>query len=248
MACVTATRELQELDPSARAKIEELLSKEWALPGEHALAALQGRELGPYRLIVVLGPKNNVGSQYFQVFLANGEGALADEPLALGLHNSGPYPGFNWVELTRYNSTLAFGGEIVDLTEGDLDRELFGMVSELVPPGGHLMVEYDSPSQAASAQALTRGLPAATSPIGFRMFQAGCRSYRDWYIPEGGREGPRKLQGFKPWNEEIAREKTAALRGEIEAFVRDAEGAEGDAVQRRALERAREVLKGLAGA
>jgi len=250
MACVTATGELGALgiDERGLQRLGELLSKNWSLPGEHALAALQGRELGPYRLIVALGPKNNVGSQYFQVFLANPDGALADEPVALGLHNSGPYPGFNWVELTRYNSALAFGDEAVDLTEGDLDLELFVMVSELVPPGGHLMVEYDSPSQSASAHVLTRGLPAATSPIGFRMFQVGCRSYRDWYIPEGGREGPRKLQGFKPWNEEIEREKTAALRTEMEAFVQVAEEGKGDAALRRALERAREVLNGLEGA
>lgn len=236
---------LDGLNAEGRSSIEELLAKQWTLPGEHALGALHGRTLGPYLLVVVLGPKNNVGSQYFQIFLANGAGALASEPLALGLHNSGPYPGFNWVELTRYNSVLAFAGEEIDLIRDDLDLELFRMVSELVPAGGHLMVEYDSPSQAASAQALTRGLPAATSQIGYRMFQVGCRSYRDWYIPEGGREGPRKLQGFKPWSEEIAREKTAALRSELEAFVREADGADGDSVVRQALERAREVLKGL---
>ena len=51
------------------------------------------------------------------------------------------------------------------------------------------------------------------------MFQAGCRSYRDWYISEGGREGPRKLQGFKPLNDEIAREKTAKLRAEVERLL-----------------------------
>lgn len=236
---------LSSLNTEARSSIEELLAKQWTLPGEHALGTLHGRALGPCGLIVVLGPKNNVGSQYFQIFVANGTGALADEPLALGLHNSGPYPGFNWVELTRYNSALAFRGELFDLTEGDLDLDFIRMVSELVPPGGHLMVEYDSPSQAPSAQVMTRGLPAATSPIGFRMFQVGCRSYRDWYIPEGGREGPRKLQGFKPWNEEIRQEKTAALRAELEAFVSEANGRDGDSVVRQALERAWEVLKGL---
>lgn len=51
------------------------------------------------------------------------------------------------------------------------------------------------------------------------MFEAGVRSYRDWYISEGGREGPRKLQGFKPLNEEIAREKTALLRADLEGAL-----------------------------
>jgi hypothetical protein len=47
------------------------------------------------------------------------------------------------------------------------------------------------------------------------MLQAGCRSFRDWYIPEGGREGPRKLQGFKPLDGAIAREKAQQLRREM---------------------------------
>jgi hypothetical protein len=62
-----------------------------------------------------------------------------------------------------------------------------------------------------------------TTPLGYRLFQAGVRSYRDWYIPEGGREGPRKLQGFKPLNDEISREKTAALVAEVNAVMAGAE-------------------------
>ncbi|MGH8631040.1 MAG: DUF1122 family protein, partial [Burkholderiales bacterium] len=88
-----------------------------------------------------------------------------------------------------------------------------------IPPGGHIMVEYDSPSQQASERVLTLGYPQAASPIGHLMFRIGCRSYRDWYISEGGREGPRKLQGFMPLNEEIDREKTAALRAQIEELL-----------------------------
>ena len=130
-------------------------------------------------MFVVLGPKNHVGSQYFQAFLANTNGALTDEPLALGLYNSGPFPAFNWVELTRYNSRLEFAGRSVDLTAEGLDLELFRLLSDLVPAGGHMMVEYDSPAQQPSEQALTRGYPAAASPIGYLMFQVGCRSYRD---------------------------------------------------------------------
>ena len=89
------------------------------------------------------------------------------------------------------------------------------------------MVEYDSPSQKASERVLTLGYPPVTSPIGYLMFQVGCRSFRDWYISEGGREGPRKLQGFKPWNNEITREKTEALHAELEGF-RLAPGAESE--------------------
>jgi hypothetical protein len=82
-----------------------------------------------------------------------------------------------------------------------------------------MMVEYDSPSHRATERILTLRYPIASSPLGFRLFEAGARSYRDWYISEGGREGPRKLQAFKPLNAEIAAEKTAALRAELELLL-----------------------------
>ncbi len=107
----------------------------------------------------------------------------------------------------------------VSLWDSGLDEALFAALSSLVPAGGHLMVEYDSPGHRATERILTLRYPPAASPIDFRLFAAGVRSYRDWYISEGGREGPRKLQGFKPLNAEIAAEKTAALRTELEAML-----------------------------
>ena len=107
------------------------------------------------------------------------------------------------------------------------------------------MVEYDSPSHRATARILTLGYPPVCSPLGYLMFGIGCRSYRDWYISEGGREGPRKLQGFMPLNDEVQREKEAKLREELTAFIsRTAEGTadEWAAVARRT---AQEMLAAL---
>ena len=209
----------RDLRPEARAQLEALLAKTWSLPGEHPLARLDGLFLGETRVIVLLGPKNNVGSRYFQLWLADTEGHLSSEALALGLYNSGPFPAFNWVEFTRYQPRASFNRRQVDIRDGGHDLALFEALSALVPVGGHIMCEYDSPSQKATERILTLGYPPAVSPLGYRLFQAGCRSYRDWYISEGGREGPRKLQGFKPLNEEIASEKTAKLRAEVEGLL-----------------------------
>ena len=210
---------LDALRPQDRARVEELLAGKWSAAGEHPLGRLDGLRLGDYTVIALLGPKNAVGSRYFRLFLADGQGRLADEALALGLHGAGPFPAFNWIELTRYDSVLRFNGQTLDLWERDLALPLFQALSPYAPPGGHLMVEYDSPSQQATERVLTLRYPPACSPTGYLMFRAGVRSYRDWYISEGGREGPRKLQGFKPLNEDIAREKTAALRAEVEALL-----------------------------
>lgn len=243
MASLGEDAALDGLAADGRARLELLLAKQWSRPGEHPLARLHGGALGRYQAIVLLGPKNNVGSRYFQLFLADG-GRLADESLALGLHNSGPFPAYNWIELTQYRAVQRFGEQTLDLAAEGLDRTLFEELSRLVPPGGHLMVEYDSPSQRASARVLTLGYPEVTSPLGYLMFGAGCRSYRDWYISEGGREGPRKLQGFKPLNEEIRREKEDQLHRELEALLSRDEDSHGEwgALARRL---AREVLAAL---
>jgi hypothetical protein len=210
---------LAGLRPPDRARIEALLSGKWSLPGDHPVSALDALALGDCRTVAILGPKNAVGSRYFQLFLADSVGSLADGALALGLHNSGPYPAFNWIEMTQYQERPRFGETELSLWDSGLDEALFEALSGLVPAGGHLMVEYDSPGHRATERILTLGYPAAASPLGFRLFGAGVRSYRDWYISEGGREGPRKLQGFKPLNAEIAAEKTAALRTELEAML-----------------------------
>jgi hypothetical protein len=207
------------LNTEARQRLDALAAKGWLPPEDHPLAALDGQSVGPLLLSVLLGPKNSVGARYFQLFAVDSEGHLSDGPLALGMFNSGPYPAFNWVELTRYEPVVAFARTAIDIRDEDHDLALFVMLSALVPPGGHVMVEYDSPSQEATARLLTLGYPPAVTPIGYRLFQAGVRSYRDWYISEGGREGPRKLQGFKPLNEEIARERSAALLAEVRSVL-----------------------------
>jgi len=210
---------LAGIRPQDRARIEDLLSRKWSLPGEHPVSALDALAIGDCRTVAILGPKNAVGSRYFQLFLADSAGQLAQGALALGLHNSGQYPGFNWIEMIQYQERPRFGETEHSLWDSGLDKPLFEALSGLVPAGGHLMVEYDSPGHRATERILTLRYPAAASPIGFRLFAAGVRSYRDWYISEGGREGPRKLQGFKPLNAEIAAEKTAALRTELEEML-----------------------------
>jgi hypothetical protein len=208
-----------QLGPEARRRIEALTAKRWALPGEHPLAALHGAALGDCLTLLLLGPKSSVGSQSFQLLLADGERRLGEHSLAFGLFNRGPYPAFNWIELTRYDSVLAYDGAELDLVAQGLDLPFFEMLSALVPAGGHLMVEYDSPSQRPTERMLTLGYPPPGTPLGFLLFRVGCRSYKNWHISEGWREGPRKLQGFKPWNEEIAREKTQSLEDELSSFL-----------------------------
>lgn len=206
--------------PADRQRIEAWLARGWCLlsPAE-GLGRLQGRSLGPFRLLVLAGPKNNVGASYFQLYLVDSAGRLSRRPFAQGLYNRGRYPAYNWIELVRYDARPAFDGDSVDLAATGLDRQLFRWLGDLLPPGGHIMVEYESPSQRDSERILTLGYPAAASPLGALLLAAGCLSLRDWYIPEGGREGPRKLQGFKPLTEEQAAQQARALADALGEFL-----------------------------
>ncbi len=187
--------------------------------GEHPLSRLNGAEVGNgVHLRVDLGPKNRVGSDYFRAFLVSDDLGETLEPVFTGLHNSGPFPGFNWVEVIDFRGRLSIGDGQVEIPAG-IDQEIVTALASLVPPGGHLMMEYDSAHRAVTSRALAAQVPPAVTPLGGMMFAAGCVAFKDWYTPEGGREGPRKLQGFLPVDERHVQLRARELLLDIERFM-----------------------------
>jgi hypothetical protein len=186
--------------------------------GEHPLGRLQGRSLGSGRLVVLLGPKNSAGARYFQLFLRLSDGRLS-HPFLLGLHNSGPFPAYNWIDVARYDGVASFDGGDDFALAGAAEQRLFRLLGGLVPPGGHLMLEYESAHARSTERMLSLGLPPVATPVGYLLFRAGCAGFRDWYISEGGREGPRRLQGFKPLDAVGAAGKAAAVAADLRAFL-----------------------------
>ena len=176
----------------------------WAPPPEdHPLARL--RQLS---LTVLLGPRSRYGAHYFRLF-REGQEVLG------GLYSQGPYPGYNWLEVLRYNAP-----EEAEAGRVEWEGEVFRALGALVPPGGHLMVEYESPRWQETARALAGGVPPAATELGLLLLEAGCgAAFKDWYFPEGGAEGPRKLQGFKALEQENARAGARRQRGALAAFL-----------------------------
>ena len=207
--------------PEEHRRLAALLERGWSLPGPeaHPLGRLQGRSLGVGRLLALLGPKSSAGARYFQLFLHLPDGRVSHAFL-LGLHNSGPFPAYNWIDVARYDGATSFaGGEDIALA-GAPERRLFRLLGGLIPPGGHLMLEYESAHARSTERMLSLGLPPVATPLGYLMFLVGCgASFRDWYISEGGREGPRRLQGFKPLDAARAADKAAAMAAELGAFL-----------------------------
>ncbi|MBI2909025.1 MAG: DUF1122 family protein [Chloroflexi bacterium] len=209
--------------PADRSALANLLRSGWIVadPGANSVDALQGKPLNSHELVVLLGPKNRVGARYFQIFVKSpGSDEISAEPLVAGLHAMGEYPSYNWIEIMTSSRAVDLGeGESIMIGDA-LIRKVFHLLADLIPPGGHMMVEYDSPEQEETARSLASGVPAAATPVGFTLFSVGCGAgFKDWYFAEGGSEGPRKLQGHKALNKEHAELKAEATARELRAFL-----------------------------
>jgi hypothetical protein len=191
--------------------------------GDGWLARWDGAQVGDdVWLEVWVGPLNAVGSQYFRCFLTAEMGRPV-EPVLHGLQSAGPYPGFNWVEILEFQDFLRLDdGRNIAVPPG-IEKRILEQLATAVPPGGHLMVEYDSPARSVTAAALAARVPPIATPLGYIMHLAGCGdAFRDWYTPEGGREGRRKLQGFRAVDEEHARRRGLEMLAELRTFMRGA--------------------------
>lgn len=205
--------------PAARAHAH--LWRPLAEVGGHPLDLVEGAVVGNgVALQFEIGPKSKVGSDYFRAFLDSGLLGPTTEPVISGLINRGPYPGYNWVEVTAStDQVLLESGEAVQVPEG-IQLRIVEALAGLVPPGGHLMMEYDSPHRDMTARALAATVPPVATPLGAMMFAAGCGiAFTDWYISEGGREGPRKLQGFKALDAAHERRRGLEMLASLEAFM-----------------------------
>ena len=230
------------------------LKKGWKVAGdgEHPLDIVTGKHLGETTTLVLLGPKNRFGARYFKIFLLDNRGQVSEPPVVVGLYSSGPYPSYNWMEVISLAEHVTFAspsegrGRMLDVRSIGLDMELLKRIADLIPPGGHIMIEYDSPEQQETARALDVGIPPAATPLGYLLYSIGCgMGFRNWYFAEGGSEGPRKLQGYKTLNEEHARERAHDLARELLTFLeRPAELGHVD-VEKPARQRAVQILSSM---
>jgi hypothetical protein len=181
--------------------------------GRLLLAAIDGAEVPGGRLQVHLGPRR-IGGQYARVELELGGGSRR---FLQALFNDGPYPGQNWVEVFDLDLPPALQGQ--DGWEARLAPYL-GPVGAAIPPGGHLMVEYDKDLWRTTQSGLLAGIPPLATPLGALLFAVGCGdSFKDWYFPEGGQEGGPKLQGNKALTTDQALETARKRATELRSFL-----------------------------
>jgi|GEM_PF-4736608 hypothetical protein len=119
-------------------------------------------------------------------------------------------------------------GEFVEETPlaNPLAQAIAQKLGALISPGGRLWLAYESFSAEGTLMretrwALAQTIPLIITPLGFLLFHAGCWcGLRDWHIPEGGREGPRKLQGNKALDASHARQCAREIVQELNRFLK----------------------------
>ena len=208
------------------------------------ISSLEGKRLNDYILHV-----DNISSgrfaeeTNFELYLKTADGEPSENPVAEGKYFSGRGEFYKpWLEI-YYNNHVKFkSAKAVDLSEKDLDEQLFKHFSTLLPPGSHIMVAYLNHKE--TRKGLERGVPAPATPLGHLLWKAGCTWFKDWYFAEGFWEGDIKLQGNKPSNEENRREDLLETRKELTEFLKKEEGDERLALNARG--RAEDLLKDIA--
>jgi hypothetical protein len=147
-----------------------------------------------------------------------------------------------WTELYNVRESVNLGNAEIGYVDSALEDALLGFFAKSLSGGGKLFVEYLHDEE--TAVGLKRGFPEAVTRLGYKMLRVGFTWFKDWYYPEGFREGGRKLQGEKPLDEENRSRQLRKIGREVEDFLqRTPESEPADAYWERAGRRARGVLE-----
>jgi hypothetical protein len=203
--------------------------------------------VGPFRLKVtgVRPVRPRTGWLYVDIGLADPQGAVSATHFVTAIVSGGGRGVQQWVECRIFPQIWFHDGRIVDARESGLEAGVIRLLGQIIPPGGHLMIDYDSGGQDLALAELVARVPPAASCLGDLMFRAGFRGqFKDWYFSEGGHEGPRKLQANKSPNSAAARAALSEHMRVLKQFVRRPLPQEGPAREliRNAIGRARKLI------
>lgn len=205
-----------------------------------ALVTLDNLPLGPYVLrLAEVTSRGYVEQVNFSLTLTDQQGQQATPPVFSGIYSSGRPAAWivGWIDGVYCSPVRLEDGTEIDLGETGLDRLLFIHLGELIPPNGRLMVAYEafyteSPVLSQTREALHRGVPPLATPVGELLFYADCwLGIRDWYIPEGGREGHCKLQGNKALDANHRQRRAREAVRQFRTFLDQTTGSDDETIQ-----------------
>ncbi len=166
------------------------------------ISSIEGKQMNGYVLSIEnLSRGRFIEEINFELYLKTITGETSENHVVKGKYFSGRGEFYKpWLEIYYYNLVKFESSKIVDLSERGLDEKLFKHLSNLLPPGSHIMVVYLNHEE--TRKDLELGVPAPATSIGYLLWKSGCTWFKDWYFAESFWEGDVKLQGNKPINKE----------------------------------------------
>jgi hypothetical protein len=221
--------------------------------GIRALDELNHMRVGGFTLAVSdFAPSRFANQREFILRLRRGN-IQSESPIFRGTY-SAPVKALNlsgWID-GEFIEQARLGKAHLELwnkgCDGGLALSVMKALGETIPAGGRMWLAYERyGDEGVSVLETRRGLsaqvPPLATPIGLLLWAADCwLGVRDWHFPEGGREGPRKLQGNKALNTEHKHLRAAEAISDLRSFVRRRST---DDLVNRAQSRARMILRAL---
>ncbi len=185
----------------------------------HPLLTLEGRVLGSYVLrLARLEPTAKSGWKAFALAV-EGRAGRYEPPVIEGIHSVGGREVRPWVEIVRYRPVVSRGGKRLDLAATGLDLTLFGLLTGLIPPGGHVMLWCEGEAHRSTYLGLLAGVPPAATPLGYLLTAAGFPKIRFFDLPEGGWEGEQKLWAEMPLDDALRSRWRAQTVEQVRGFL-----------------------------
>lgn len=206
----------------------------WAWPDSGDVVRLVVTDWKPLRLS---------GWRGFRIQWTHGDHPPAEPPLFWGIYSYGGRGVAPWADIAFHLRTACPACGQTWVVDDDSAIRLFQIWAAVIPPNGHVAVEYESPEHHETLMGLKRGFPPVVTPIGFWAYMGGFRGgFKDWYISEGGHEGPRKLQANQAADADHAERVRQMLMADVQGFLEGSVGVTDEGT-RRARDRARRWIE-----
>src|SRR5260370_42621439 len=92
-----------------------------------------------------------------------------------------------WFGVRLYPTVEFADGTGLDARSAGLEAAMVDLIGVLIPAGGHVMIEYESPGQSQTHRELLLRVPAVGHYLGAPMFHTGVRAaLHDWVNQRSG--------------------------------------------------------------
>jgi len=122
---------------------------------------INGHRLGRFSLAVTgMRPvRPRAGWLYVDIALADPQGELSTSRFVTAIVSGGGRGVKQWVECRIFPQVEFEGGRVVNTRECGFEAGVIWQLGQLIPPGGHLMIDYDSGGQDLTLAELVAQVP-----------------------------------------------------------------------------------------